>query len=264
MCAKRVQQTLSGSTSSAAASPVRISLTPERAQAWLARAAAYGSSSRGSLASWDRESLSWRTSQRCLLGGWETYSGRFPTSGTMQSGRLYALPTLALRTSGSGCSSWPTPDAAASNDGENLANWQARREALKATGVNGNGCGTPLAIAARLWLTPTLGDSKASGSAAYSTESGRHSGTTLTGATVRRTWATPTSRDPKGQDLPSRRGGPSLPAQAAGKLNADWVEQLMGFPPGWTDVGPPAHAKRNTRGKRRAQSKTQARTEPHD
>jgi hypothetical protein len=29
----------------------------------------------------------------------------------------------------------------------------------------------------------------------------------------------------------------SLPAQAGGQLSADWVEALMGYPPGWTDIG---------------------------
>ena len=45
---------------------------------------------------------------------------------------------------------------------------------------------------AATWPTPTSGDSKASGASGYSTESGRHSGTTLTDATVRSP-STPTS-----------------------------------------------------------------------
>ena len=49
---------------------------------------------------------------------------------------------------------------------------------------------------------------------------------------------TPAARDGKGQDLPSRTGGPSLP-QAVGKLSADWVEALMNYPPGWTDLSEP-------------------------
>jgi hypothetical protein len=28
----------------------------------------------------------------------------------------------------------------------------------------------------------------------------------------------------------------SLPAQVGGQLNADWVEALMGYPSGWTDI----------------------------
>ncbi len=160
----------------------------------------------------------------------------------MRAGRVYALPTSELRIGeiDSSCSRggqlWPTPDASAFNDGENLEQWTERREAVKATGQNGNGFGTPLAVAvrmwptarardykgpgygddlptqaARTWPTPTAGDSKDSGSAGYSVESGRHSGTTLTDAVVR---------------------GP----KAEGRLNADWVEILMNFPIGWTRV----------------------------
>lgn len=44
------------------------------------------------------------------------------------------------------------------------------------------------------WPTPTSGDAKESGAAGYSTDSGRHSGTTLTDAAVRR-WPTPTTFD---------------------------------------------------------------------
>lgn len=51
------------------------------------------------------------------------------------------------------------------------------------------------------WPTATAGDSKATGSAAYSTESGRHSGTTLTDAM--KAWATPQARDYRGPDAPS-------------------------------------------------------------
>ncbi|MGH3157235.1 MAG: hypothetical protein ACRDNF_11755 [Streptosporangiaceae bacterium] len=44
------------------------------------------------------------------------------------------------------------------NDGESLASWQARRARQKALGRNGNGLGTPLAVAVRLLPTPAAGD----------------------------------------------------------------------------------------------------------
>jgi len=49
--------------------------------------------------------------------------------------------------------------------------------------------------------------------------------------------------------------GPASVELRSGKtLNPSWVENLMGFPQGWTDVSdsPPAPAKSNTNGKRRA------------
>ena len=47
---------------------------------------------------------------------------------------------------------------------------------------------------------------------------------------------TPTARDGKGCDPPGRKGSPSLPAEIGGTLNPTWVEWLMGFPIGWTDL----------------------------
>ena len=46
------------------------------------------------------------------------------------------------------------------NDGESLASWQARRARQKALGRNGNGMGTPLAVAVRLLPTPAAGDAR--------------------------------------------------------------------------------------------------------
>lgn len=46
----------------------------------------------------------------------------------------------------------PTPAAGNPNDGEGSASWLARRDALKAKGINGNGMGMPLAIAAQLLI----------------------------------------------------------------------------------------------------------------
>lgn len=53
----------------------------------------------------------------------------------------------------------PTPNAYNSNDGETFDTWEARRQRVLATGINRNGMGMPLAIAAtRLLATPTTQD----------------------------------------------------------------------------------------------------------
>jgi hypothetical protein len=52
------------------------------------------------------------------------------------------------------CSLLPTPAAGTFNDTESLESWQARRERQKKLGRNGNGMGTPLAIAVRLLNAP--------------------------------------------------------------------------------------------------------------
>jgi len=109
------------------------------------------------------------------------------------------------------------------------------------------------------WPTATATDAKASRAAAYSTESGRHSGTTLTDAAVR-SWPTPAARDshsasasaehyekrlaePRGKTLPEAialaahqdrkvTGAESIPASS--RLNPAFVEWLMGWPEGWS------------------------------
>lgn len=98
-----------------------------------------------------------------------------------------------------------TPAASNPQDGESAESWLARRELLKAKGINGNGAGMPLSIAVRLFPTPT----KADGSGGPGT-------------------------------TPKRTGGPNLRTVVAaedgnGRLNPLWVEWMMGLPLGWTD-----------------------------
>lgn len=89
-----------------------------------------------------------------------------------------------------------------------------------------------------LWPTPVAQDASSHGSAGYPTDN-RHSGTTLTDATVRGVrWPTPAARDWKScasnqvgarplNEVARRHAG------GAGVLNPAFVEALMGFPPGW-------------------------------
>ena len=64
------------------------------------------------------------------------------------------------------------------------------------------------------------------------------SGDGLATAVMRRMWSTPTAHNAKETNAPSEsmRNTPTLGAQAGGKLNPMWVEWLMGFPSGWTDL----------------------------
>lgn len=111
------------------------------------------------------------------------------------------------------------------------------------------------------WPTATAGDAKGSRAKGYSTESGRHSGTTLTDAI--KNWPTPCARDYKGANSPqhllasrgrkhmdqlpnflmlSHQGQQILKLGEHGSetvvLNPQFVEALMGLPTGWTDFEP--------------------------
>jgi DNA (cytosine-5)-methyltransferase 1 len=56
----------------------------------------------------------------------------------------------------------PTPTVVM-NDGESVESWSARRDRVKATGVNGNGMGMPLPIAVQLLPTPTASEGEHGG-----------------------------------------------------------------------------------------------------
>jgi hypothetical protein len=53
-------------------------------------------------------------------------------------------------------------------------------------------------------------------------------------------WPTPTAHNAKEGAFPAEyeRNTPTLAAQAGGSLNPTWVEWLMGWPLGWTDLKP--------------------------
>ena len=77
----------------------------------------------------------------------------------MPSGEsMFRLVGSARPTSDSARIGWPIADASIAQDGESPASWLARRERLKENARNGNGCGTPLAMAVNPeicgWPTP--------------------------------------------------------------------------------------------------------------
>ncbi len=116
---------------------------------------------------------------------------------------------------------WPAPRA---TDGSHGGRVTARK-----TREGGN---LIEAVSARtVWPTPTVnGNTNRKGASASS-------GDGLRTAVVK--WATPTARDWKSgkasQETMERNARP-LSEQVGGSLNPEWVELLMGFPKGWTEV----------------------------
>jgi hypothetical protein len=184
MCAMSALTICRASMSLRAASPAKTLATQESEPVLPESAADYGLSSLDSFANYDPATSSWKTSQLCLDGEWEPYSETWPRSGMTRNGSAYQRQPLVRRIYAIESSLWPTPDASAANIGE------------------------PLAIAVKLWSTPT--------------------------ATRRGAPADPTKKRPGG-------GGRTLARDLAavgdrGELNPQWVEWLMGFPLGWTDL----------------------------
>jgi hypothetical protein len=76
-----------------------------------------GTSTPELLASYDRDSQSWKTSALSLFEGSIPYSGALPRSGTMRNGRIYAPPMSERPTDGNACGYLPTP---CKSDGEHF------------------------------------------------------------------------------------------------------------------------------------------------
>ena len=82
--------------------------------------------------------------------------GRWPRSGAWDAAVAWPRPLWAVRTGAVSRRGtlFPSPAASTPNDGESLASREARRDRLAALGYNGNGMGTPLAIAVQRLPTP--------------------------------------------------------------------------------------------------------------
>jgi hypothetical protein len=184
----------------------------------------------------------------------DTYSEIWPSSGSMRSGVCSALPRSAPRTSGNGSSFWPTASAEryGTNHGGGMGRVGPVRPSLdtlakfwptpnlpnggrtlspedlasKGTRADGSKRQVGLENVAKHWPTPTGKDADASGNVFLTTESGRHSGTTLTDAATK-LWPTPTAgcKGPGGEG--EREGGPTLQTVACWPTpnSRDWKGQ---------------------------------------
>jgi hypothetical protein len=241
--------------SSVAAFPARTSAAPARGPGWMANAAAYGLNTGDLLASFDRDTSSWRTSQHSLEGGLDEFSETWPRSGTTRSGIAYQLPPLVRLTDETDFGLWPTPMVP--NGGRSVAHvndWRGRTAYH-----NGKKVQVDLRQAVKLWPTPTvmytrenwpadkLAAKRAEVKAATEAKGDHHTGNGfgLNLAQAVRMWPTPNAGDYKaGMSNAPNRQQSSLPRTVGivegvssgrrGGLNPTWVEWLMGFPLQWT------------------------------
>jgi hypothetical protein len=168
----------------------------------------------------------WLTPQRDFCGplGWAEYSETWPRAGMTRNGKAYELPMLEHRTDESESGLWPTPDANTSTYSNHYNGFLNLREAVK------------------MWPTPSSRDWKSeSCTQEFMEERESHGRGKPLSWRVR--YATPTKSDYRSPNLnPAKNGqvepasGHALTDQIGGQLNPTWVEWLMGYPLGWTDL----------------------------
>lgn len=171
----------------------------------------------GSYAWFDLASLSWKMYQRSLLGGWESFSDSWPRQGLMLNGAVYPQQEWEPHIFVSESSLWPTPTASPTRPCEGNVR-------LLRTKVLVGDIQEPEAMAMLNGKSPLEAQGKLP--ASYPRKQVR--------------WPTPTTQDAANNGGPSQYRRNSLPLNAAagGSLNPEWVEWLMGFPAGWTDLEP--------------------------
>jgi len=98
-------------TSSVEGSPAKTSAMSASARALMASAAASGQNTPELLARFDRDTLSWKTSQPYLDGDYPEFSETWPRSGLMRNGIAYQLPPLAFPMIATEFGLLPTPRA---------------------------------------------------------------------------------------------------------------------------------------------------------
>ncbi len=224
-------QTELESMSSQGASHAKISQSQETKQEYKTELEAdYGQSAPVFLGSFSPDTPSLKTSQTCLMEngelGLSEYSGTFPRSGMMRSGTVYQLPNLARTTTEIGSGYWPTPRA------------QERAEkSLPPSRVNDPGkCTLSQAMHHPYWNA----SKKRIGQPGHPKEALREAVF----------WPTPNASDNRDRGCMEdesvkrrlrigKQVGLSTvvkETRQSGTLNPMWVEWLMGFPLGHTDL----------------------------
>ena len=134
------QETELPSMSSRAASPAKTLARLESSAAWAkAPEADYGPKSSDLLASYDRNTSSWRTSQRCFLAqaesqadGLAEFSETWPSAGMMRNGEIYQVGLWENLMAESVSGLWPTPSK---RDGRGFYRLSHRSAVLRSSGA---------------------------------------------------------------------------------------------------------------------------------
>ncbi|MCI8210716.1 hypothetical protein AUC61_14350 [Pseudomonas sp. S25] len=212
-------------------SRVRTYQLPGMVQGSMGQGPGSGVKWRESSARYDLKRCTWKT-HLCL---WEEdlpwSSVTLPKWGMTRSGALFQHPTLERPISGTGFGLLPTPVAWDSRRGD-CPSERARRSPR-------------LVTAAMLWPTPTVHGNHNHNQPGSS--SSKNAGWGLSSAVKQ--WPTPVASMAKGSspaaltrksgaDRSNDRLDHAVMASDGGQLNPQWVEWLMGWPIGWTELKP--------------------------
>jgi hypothetical protein len=199
-------------TSSPGVSLVSLTRLQENVKALVTNVTS-GRSSGESLAKLDPDGLWLKTyqgfSRPMLDGSLEPFSPTWPRWGTLLAGVLSGLSMWERGTGEIGCSLWLTPQGASENPAaHNQINGELKNQV-------------------RQFPTPQSRDWEGQ------SQRGQYApGDCLPNAVM---FPTPNTSNSTGP-WEGMEGGPNLQTVVSGQLNPTWVEWLMGFPEGWTDL----------------------------
>ena len=245
---------------------VRTLVQQEKAQVLTEKEAVCGEKWRGSFTRYDPDTSLWRTHQCSLLGDLEPFSETWPQWGLMRNGECWEQTTLAQTIrgteSGSEQNKWATPTTM-----DKMPPKSAQALHKEATQAR-PGRSKPANLRDQVsnmqnWPTPTATDYMGAKQNGIESRNGRYVRTSLTtgvkfGAKltdavnleVKKKFPTPKLSDYKDR---GNMSNPSIQRRAAkgkqmdlsmvahptsGQLNPTWVEWLMGWPLGWTELKP--------------------------
>lgn len=186
----------------------------------------YGRSLRGWFAKYDHEASLWKTAQLSLFVDSDEFSETWPRWGLMLDGVSYLLPTAVHSICESESGLWPTPTVCGNHNRKG------------ASPTSGDGLATAVL---KMYPTPVATDTKSENMslslvAKRQAESTR--GVRLAEAMHRTMLPTPTAGNSHSGGNLDEWGGSTNPYRGTEigrlQLNPHWIEQLMGWPTGWT------------------------------
>jgi hypothetical protein len=198
----------------------------EKAQESTENVAECGEKWHGLLARFDQDTHSWRTVQCSLLGDLNESLQTLPQWGMTVGGELYLLPTLVQTINEKESGLWLTPSTVdiPTRSAESMEKRLDYRKKIGRNGV-GAGClseqvewsgtGPPIGYITKekMFPTPQASDNRDRGN--------------MSNPSIQR-------RVAKGKQIMLSQSVD----QNSGQLNPTWVEWLMGWPLGWTDLKP--------------------------